>query len=105
MHYAKNHLSTYVIRNIICVMRTTDGTRISNLIYEIVGMDKVTFGTAKARFAGEAKYSVPTLERLMRGQTTSEENQKNTLTAARAWKFPVKLEELFPLVTAKGKAS
>lgn len=81
-------------------MRRTNGDRITELIQQVAKKDRVNPGVAKARFAGKANYSVPSLERLMRGERASEDQQDRTLSAAKSWGMRVSRNELFPPVGA-----
>jgi hypothetical protein len=77
-------------------MRKTNDSRMREIIFQVAQSDKVNIGVAKARFAGEACYSVPSLERLMRGEVASEDVQARTIGAAKARGIRVKINELFP---------
>lgn len=74
-----------------------------DIVYQVSRQDKVNQGVAKARLAGEAIMSVPSLERLMRGEHASAGQQLNVIKAAKARRIKFDERGLF-LVTAKGKA-
>lgn len=76
-------------------MKRTDGHQMTEVIHAVCRQDKVNSGVAKARFAGEAKYSVPSLERLLRGERASTDIQLQTMKAIRGRGINVKAEELF----------
>lgn len=82
-------------------MRHANGDKFTEMIQKIARLDRVNVGVAKARFAGEAKYSVPSLERLMRGGAASEGVRKRTLSAVIARKLDFSENDLFALVAAK----
>ena len=87
-------------------MRVTDAQKISEVIHQVAKQDGVKVGVAKARFAGEANYSVPSLERLMRGEAASEDVLKSTLEAVRKRRLKFREDDLFPLApTSKGRTS
>jgi hypothetical protein len=73
----------------------TNALRFKEVILKVARQDSVNVGVAKARFAGEANYSVPSLERLMRGEAVSEDHRRGTLKAVRARGLKFKEADLF----------
>ena len=68
-------------------MSNTIAELVTDLIYQVSVMDKVNMGVAKARLAGEAVMSVPSLERLQKGHVPSPSHQAGLLKAASARKL------------------
>lgn len=84
-------------------MRKANSEQITELIGQVAKKDRIKVGVAKARFAGKANYSVPSLERLMRGELASEDHQLGTLKAAKSWGIEVTLDQLFLPASGKSK--
>jgi len=77
-------------------MWRTNAEKFRELIHRVAEQDKVGLGVAKARFAGQANYSVPSLERLMRGEIASDDVRAGTLRTVRSRKLNFKDSDLFP---------
>jgi hypothetical protein len=73
----------------------TNAAKLRELIHRVAEQDDVNLGVAKARFAGEANYSVPSLERLMRGEIASPDHVESTVRAVKARKLKFTKAELF----------
>lgn len=87
-------------------MRATDAHKVLELVHAVADMDNVNPGVAKARLAGEANFSVPLLERLMRGESVSPAAQVRLLGACQARALSFTMDDLFPPVSAgSGEAS
>ncbi len=77
-------------------MWRTNAPKIKELIHRVAEQDQVGLGVAKARFAGEAEFSVPSLERLMRGENASDDVRSGTIRSVRARGLKFKDSDLFP---------
>ena len=88
-------------------MRETNGSKIAEIVQAVSVEDNVNNGVAKARFAGEAKISVPMLEKLLSNKRASQNTQERIIEAARQRGLDLLLDEAFPLTKdqRKSKAS
>lgn len=74
---------------------STTAQMVMDLVYQVSVQDGVGMGVAKARFAGEAIMSVPSLERLMRGEKASPQHKQGILSAASARRLKFSKDKLF----------
>lgn len=73
----------------------TNPAKFDELIRELAKKDEINRGVAKARFAGQANYSVPSLERLMRGESASDDHIRGTMKAIKAYRLKFRESDLF----------
>jgi hypothetical protein len=73
----------------------TNAAKLRELIHRVAEQDNVNTGVAKARFAGEANYSVPSLERMMRGEIASPDHVESTIRAVKARRLKFSKADLF----------
>lgn len=85
--------------------RSTNAKLLKEVITEIAFDLDIHAGVAKAKLAGHAACSVPSLERMLKGAAPSEASRSRLVIAINQFGFIVTHDQLFPLVTKPKKAT